>query len=117
MGSMEEIVYLAIIIFLSIIIFHNLKQYVGIEGMTLTESKKRELEASKITNAKDWHFSVKEDMPKQEEKLNTLKKIYNKFKKKHDKYLNEKKIRDNLYPRIRKIAYPDEEKKENEEKD
>ena len=72
---MEEIVYLAIIIFLSIIIFHNLKQYVGIEGMTLTESKKRELEASKITNAKDWHFSVKEDMPKQEEKLNTQKKL------------------------------------------
>lgn len=114
---MEEIVYLAIIIFLSIIIFYNLKQYVGIEGMTLTESEKRELEKSKITNAKDWHYSVKADMPKQKKNLNQLEKIYSNFKKKYDKFLNEEKIRDKIYPRIRKIAYPEEEEGENKEEE
>ncbi len=114
---MEEIVYLGIIIFLSIIIFYNLKHYVGIEGMTLTEEKKRELEKSKIINAKDWHYSVKADMPKQKKKLNQLEKIYSNFKKKYDKFLNEEKIRDKIYPRIRKIAYPEEEKEENDKEE
>ena len=45
---MEEIIYLIVISFFSIIIYNNYKSYFRIEGMTLTEDKKRELEKSKI---------------------------------------------------------------------
>jgi len=41
---MEEIIYLILISFFSIIISNNFKSYFRIEGMTLTEKKKRDME-------------------------------------------------------------------------
>jgi hypothetical protein len=116
---MEEIIYLILISFFSIIIYNNFKSYFGIEGMTLTESKKREFENSKVKNAKEFHYSAKVNIPKTETKLNNIQKIYNSLKKKYDEFTELKKTREKLYKKIHKMAYPDdadgEEKDEKEE--
>ena len=44
--------------------------------MTLTEKKKRDMEKSKIINAKEFHYSVKTNLPKTESKLNNIEKMY-----------------------------------------
>lgn len=106
---MEEIIYLFLILLFSIIICHNLKLYIGIEGMTLTEDQKRDLEKSKITNAKEWHFTVKTEMPKTETKYNDINNMFDSLKKKYSEFNKEKKKRKKVYKKIRKLAYPDEE--------
>lgn len=116
---MEEIIYLILISFFSIIIYNNYKSYFRIEGMTLTEKKKRELEKSKIINAKEFHYSVKTDLPKTKSKLNNIKKMYISLKKNYDEFKGIKEIRKTMYKKIYKMAYPDEsaggEKDEKEE--
>ena len=114
---MEEIVYLMVIIVFSIILFDSLKKYVGIEGMTLTEDQKRDLEKSKITNAKPWHYGANVDVPKQEKEFKNLENTYNKFKKTYDLFLKEEDVRTSMYDKIYKIAYPEEEGGDGEEED
>ena len=112
---MEEIIYLIVISFFSIIIYNNYKSYFRIEGMTLTEDKKRELEKSKILNAKDFHYSVKTNLPKTESKLNNIQKGYNLLKKKYDEFKGIKETRKTLYKKIYKMAYPEEDDGEKDE--
>ena len=105
---MEEIIYLILISFFSIIIYNNFKSYFKIEGMTLTENKKRDLEKSKIMNAKEFHYNVKTNLPKTESKSNNIQKMYNSLKKKYNGFKELKKIRIKLYEKIKKLAKKDE---------
>jgi hypothetical protein len=114
---MEEIIYLILISFFSIIISNNFKSYFRIEGMTLTEKKKRDMEKSKIINAKDFHYSVKTNLPKTESKLNNIEKMYNSLKKKFNEFKELKKVREKLYKKIYKLANPDEDEEKDEDEE